>query len=104
MKFFAASDFGWIVGHSLMVYGSLLRSCASVIFEGKPITPNAGILWKICDNYKINQLFLTPTAVREIVKVDYNGDLIKNYNMKSVNIIHVAGERCDSETMWWLRK
>jgi propionyl-CoA synthetase len=51
MRFFAASDFGWIAGHSLIVYGSLLRSCASVIFEGKPITPNAGILWKICDNY-----------------------------------------------------
>ena len=104
MRFFAASDLGWIAGHSLILYGSLLRSCASVIFEGKPITPNAGILWKICDNYKINQLLLTPTAVREIVKVDFNGDLIKNYNMKSVNIIHLAGERCDSVTMWWLRK
>ena len=74
---FATSDIGWIVGHSNIVYGPLLQGSASVVFEGKPITPNAGIVWQKCQQYGVTMLFMAPTGVRVMKKEDYEGNYAK---------------------------
>ena len=81
---FAASDIGWIVGHTNMVYGSMLRGAASVFFEGKPIYPDAGIIWKMVEKHKVNQVFMAPTGVRVIKKDDFDGKLIPKYDVSSL--------------------
>jgi propionyl-CoA synthetase len=70
-----------------MTYGSFIRSCSTVLFEGKPIIPDAGILWKLCEKYKIDHLFVTPTAIREIIKIDNSGNFIQKYDTSNINII-----------------
>ena len=75
---FATSDIGWIVGHYFTVYGPLIRGGTSVMYEGKPIgTPNAGVCWRICEDYKVKSIFIAPTGVRGIKKEDYDGEFIK---------------------------
>jgi propionyl-CoA synthetase len=70
---FACSDIGWVVGHSFIVYGPLLRGACSILFEGKPVVPHAGIIWDICTQLKVTSLYMAPTAVRIIKKEDYEG-------------------------------
>ena len=103
--FFAASDVGWVVGHSYIVYGPLMNGCTTIVYEGKPVrTPNPAAFWRIVDEYKVNVLFSAPTAFRAIRREDSKGELIKKYNLDSLKAIFVAGERCDSETLKWIMK
>ncbi|MBE9563404.1 MAG: propionyl-CoA synthetase, partial [Proteobacteria bacterium] len=101
--YWAASDVGWVVGHSYIVYAPLLYGCTTVLFEGKPImTPDAGVFWRIIEEYKVKALFTAPTAFRAIKKEDPNGELIKKYDLSSLVNIFAAGERLDPPTYEWL--
>lgn len=101
--FWAASDVGWVVGHSFIVYGPLMAGCASVLFEGKPVrTPDAGTFWRVIDNYQVRAFFVAPTAFRAIKKEDPNGELLKNYDISCLRTLFVAGERLDPPTYHWL--
>ncbi|ORY44373.1 acetyl-CoA synthetase-like protein, partial [Rhizoclosmatium globosum] len=99
--FFAASDIGWVVGHTFIVYGPLIQGCTTVLYEGKPIMPGvdgAGAFWRLIQEYKINALYTAPTAIRAIRKEDPDGLLLKKYNLKSLHDVFLAGERCDPDT------
>ncbi|MFV5691086.1 AMP-binding protein [Flavobacterium sp. LT1R49] len=100
--FWAASDVGWVVGHSFIVYGPLINRNTTIIFEGKPIrTPDASTFWRIIDEHKVNAMFTAPTAIRAIKKEDPNGDFIKQYDLSSLKTQFLAGERCDVATLEW---
>jgi propionyl-CoA synthetase len=100
--FWAASDVGWVVGHSFIVYGPLINRNTTIIFEGKPIkTPDASTFWRIIDEHKVNTMFTAPTAIRAIKKEDPNGDFIKKYDLSSLKTQFLAGERCDVATLEW---
>ncbi|MEN8135704.1 MAG: propionyl-CoA synthetase [Thermodesulfobacteriota bacterium] len=100
--FWAASDVGWVVGHSYIVYGPLLRGCTTIIYEGKPIgTPDAGAFWRVINEYGVKTLFTAPTAFRAIKKEDPNGELLKNYDLSCFEALYLAGERLDSDTYHW---
>ena len=101
---FAGSDIGWVVGHSFIVYGPLLRGSASVFFEGKPVVPDPGVMWQKCEQYKVTSLYMAPTAVRVIKKMDYDGDYFKKYDTSSVKTWSLVGERCDPDTVKWMHK
>jgi len=101
---FATSDIGWVVGHSNIVYGPLLRGSASVFFEGKPITPHPGIVWEKVEEYGVTMLFMAPTGVRVIKKEDYEGEWAKKYDITSIDGFCLAGERCDPDTVGWINK
>jgi propionyl-CoA synthetase len=101
--FWSASDVGWVVGHSYIVYGPLLHGCTTVLFEGKPIrTPDAGTFWRVLADHKVNTFFTAPTAIRAIKKEDPEGLLMKKYDLSHLNLIFLAGERCDPATFEWL--
>jgi propionyl-CoA synthetase len=103
--FWAASDVGWVVGHSYIVYAPLMNGCTTVVYEGKPVrTPNPGAFWRVCDEYKVNVLFAAPTAFRAIKKEDPKGEFVKKYNLENLRTIFMAGERCDSDTLHWTEK
>eukprot|EP00039_Didymoeca_costata_P001490 m.52921 g.52921 ORF g.52921 m.52921 type:complete len:681 (-) comp10828_c1_seq4:67-2109(-) len=98
--YFAASDIGWVVGHSYIVYAPLLHGCTSVLFEGKPVgTPDAATYWRIIEKYKVNNMFTAPTALRAIRKEDPNGDLMRDYDLSSLRTMFIAGERGDPSTV-----
>lgn len=100
--YWAASDFGWAVGHSYSVYGPLLNRNTTIIFEGKPImTPDAGTFWRIISEYKVTVMFTAPTAIRAIKKEDPNGELVKKYDLSNFKKQFLAGERCDVATLDW---
>ncbi|MDL2269704.1 AMP-binding protein, partial [Desulfosarcina sp. OttesenSCG-928-G17] len=100
--FWAASDVGWVVGHSYIVYAPLFKGATSVLFEGKPVgTPDAGVFWRIISQHKVKSQFTAPTAFRAIKREDPNGDLIKNYDLSSLKILFLAGERSDPDTIQW---
>ena len=101
---FACSDIGWVVGHSFIVYGPLLRGCTTLFFEGKPHVPDAGTLWKICEKHKVTSLYMAPTAVRLLKKVDYDGDFVKKYDLSSVQSYCLVGERCDPDSIAWIHR
>jgi len=101
-KYFCGADLGWIVGHTIMLYGPLIRGASTIIFEGKPIVPDAGILWKICEEYEVEGMFIAPTTVREIKRVDIDGKKVLDYDISKLVSISLAGERCDPDTIWWL--
>ena len=101
---FASSDIGWVVGHSFIVYGPLIRRATTIFFEGKPIIPDAGVIWRICQQYKVTSLYMAPTAVRVIKKDDYDGKFVKKYNVSSVRTFCLVGERCDPDTIYWVHK
>lgn len=102
--FWAASDVGWIVGHSYIVYAPLIHGCATVLFEGKPIkTPDAGTFWRIIQQYEVKALFTAPTAIRAIKKEDPGGKKHQKFNTSSLRHVFLAGERCDVATYHWLR-
>jgi propionyl-CoA synthetase len=103
--FWAASDVGWVVGHSYIIYGTLMAGCTTIMYEGKPIkTPDAGAFWRVCAEYKVNALFSAPTAFRAIGKEDPEGDLLKNYDLSSLKRLYLAGERLDPATYHWLKE
>jgi propionyl-CoA synthetase len=101
--FWAASDVGWIVGHSYIVYGPLIHGCTTVLYEGKPImTPDAGAFWRVISDHKVKALFAAPTAFRAIKKEDPSGKFIGNYDLSSLQTFFAAGERLDPPTYEWL--
>lgn len=100
--YWAASDFGWAVGHSFSVYGPLINRNTTVIFEGKPImTPDAGTFWRVISEHKVAVMFTAPTAIRAIKKEDPNGKLVKKYDLSHFKKQFLAGERCDVATLDW---
>jgi propionyl-CoA synthetase len=100
--FWAASDVGWVVGHSYIVYGPLLKGMSTVLYEGKPVkTPDAGAFWRMIEAYKINILFAAPTAFRAIRKEDPEALALKKYQTSSLKYLFLAGERCDPNTYHW---
>ena len=100
--FWAASDVGWVVGHSYIVYAPLLAGCTSVLYEGKPVgTPDAGAFWRVVAEHRVNALFTAPTAFRAIKKEDPQGKLIARYDLGSLRTLFLAGERCDPDTVNW---
>jgi len=103
--FWAASDVGWVVGHSYIVYGPLLKGCASILYEGKPVrTPDAGAFWRVVSEYRVKSFFVAPTAFRAIKKEDPNCRLKDRYDISCLKYQFVAGERLDPPTYHWLRE
>ena len=103
--FWAASDVGWVVGHSYIVYGPLLHGATTVIYEGKPVgTPDAGAFWRMIEEYDIAALFTAPTAFRAIKKEDPNAEHLKRYKLKSLRTLFLAGERADPDTVQWAER
>ena len=103
--FWAASDVGWVVGHSYIVYAPLIYGCTTILFEGKPIrTPDAGTFWRVIAEHKVDCFFTAPTAFRAIRKEDPEALLMKKYDLSSLKTIFVAGERCDPPTLAWLQE
>ncbi len=102
---FTASDFGWVVGHSYIVYGPLLRGATGIIYEGKPVgTPDAGVFWRVIEEYGAKAMFTAPTAFRAIRQQDPEGEFIRKYDLSSFEILFLAGERADPETIKWAEK
>jgi len=102
--FWAASDVGWVVGHSYILYGPLLQGCTTILYEGKPIgTPDAGAFWRVIEDHKVKTLFTAPTAIRAIKKEDPNGLLYEKYDLTHFNSLFLAGERCDPPTFHWVK-
>ncbi|QBF32455.1 propionyl-CoA synthetase [Thalassococcus sp. S3] len=100
--FWAASDVGWVVGHSYICYGPLLHGCATVLYEGKPVgTPDAGAFWRVISEHRVTALFTAPTAFRAIKKEDPEGRLIGNYDLSGFRTLFLAGERSDPATVAW---
>jgi propionyl-CoA synthetase len=100
--FWAASDVGWVVGHSYIVYAPLFKGCTTVLYEGKPVgTPDPGAFWRVISDHGVNVMFTAPTAFRAIKREDPGGDHIKRYDLGSFRTLFLAGERCDSDTLLW---
>ncbi len=97
-----ASDVGWVVGHSYIVYGPLFKGCTTILFEGKPVgTPDAGVFWRIISDHKVKALFTAPTAFRAIKREDPNAEEMKKYDLSSFEALFMAGERLDPDTLRW---
>lgn len=100
--YWAASDVGWVVGHSYIVYGPLLKGCTTVLYEGKPVrTPDAGAFWRVIQQHKVNVLFTAPTAIRAIKREDPEARLLAEYDTSCFRMLFLAGERCDPDTLLW---
>lgn len=100
--FWSASDVGWVVGHSYIIYGPLLHGNTTVIYEGKPVgTPDAGAFWRVLSEHKVASFFTAPTALRAIKKEDPAGSLIANYDLSHLRTLFLAGERADPDTVRW---
>ena len=103
--FWAASDIGWVVGHSYIVYGPLLKGCTTVLFEGKPVgNPDAGAFWRVISEHNVSIMFTAPTAIRAIKREDPDGKFIKKYNLSNFKMQFLAGERADPSTIEWAEK
>ena len=100
--FWAASDVGWVVGHSYITYAPLIAGNTTIVFEGKPVgTPDAGTFWRIISEYKVKSFFTAPTAFRAIKRVDPKGEFLKKYDLSNFKILFLAGERADPDTINW---
>ena len=100
--FWAASDIGWVVGHSYIVYAPLLAGCTSIIYEGKPVgTPDAAAYWRVISEHKVSTLFTAPTAFRAIKKEDPEAKLLPGYDLSRFRALFLAGERADPDTVHW---
>jgi len=100
--YWAASDIGWVVGHSYIIYAPLLHGCTTILYEGKPVgTPDASAFWRVIERHKVNCLFTAPTAFRAIRREDPGGDLLKQHDISSLRALYLAGERCDPDTLHW---
>ncbi len=101
--FWAASDIGWVVGHSYIAYGPLIVGATAVLYEGKPVgTPDAGAFWRVVQDHKVATMFTAPTAIRAIKREDPDGTMLKSYNLSSLRALFLAGERCDPPTSEWV--
>ncbi|WP_347266978.1 propionyl-CoA synthetase [Paracoccus sp. (in: a-proteobacteria)] len=104
-RFWAASDVGWVVGHSYICYGPLIAGATTVVFEGKPVgTPHPGVFWRIIQNHRIKSFFTAPTALRAIRREDPNGDWIRRYKLHDLQALFLAGERADPDTVKWAQE
>jgi len=102
--YWAASDVGWVVGHSYIVYGPLFHGCTTVLYEGKPVgTPDPGAFWRVISEHDVKVLFTAPTAFRAIKRDDPDGRFIDNYQLDQFRTLFLAGERCDPDTLQWAR-
>jgi propionyl-CoA synthetase len=100
--FWAASDVGWVVGHSYICYGPLLHGCTGILFEGKPVgTPDAATYWRIIERHGVTTMFTAPTALRAIKQQDPDGELVKQFDLSAFRVLYVAGERGDPDTIAW---
>jgi len=100
--YWAASDLGWAVGHSYIVYGPLFHGCTTVLYEGKPVgTPDPGAFWRVISQHKVKVLFTAPTAFRAIKKEDPDGSYLKKYDISALKYLFLAGERLDPDTYHW---
>jgi len=100
--YWAASDIGWVVGHSYIVYAPLLKGCTTIVFEGKPVgTPDASVFWRIISQHKVKTLFTAPTAFRAIKREDPKAELMGGFDLSGFNYLFLAGERLDPDTMSW---
>ena len=100
--YWAASDIGWVVGHSYIVYAPLLNGSTTVLYEGKPVgTPDAGAFWRVASEHKVASLFTAPTALRAIKKEDPAGEQIRKYDLSHLRTLFLAGERADPDTVLW---
>jgi propionyl-CoA synthetase len=103
--FWAASDVGWVVGHSYIVYAPLIHGATTVLFEGKPIkTPDASTFWRVIAQHRVSVMFTAPTAIRAIKKEDPNGALMQHFDLTCLRHQFLAGERCDAATLNWLQQ
>jgi propionyl-CoA synthetase len=103
--FWAASDVGWVVGHSYIVYAPLLAGCTTIVYEGKPVgTPDAGAFWRVISEHGVSVLFTAPTAFRAIKRDDPNAEHLGRYDLGSLRALFLAGERCDPDTLGWAQK
>ncbi|MGX1198861.1 propionyl-CoA synthetase [Parvibaculum sp. MBR-TMA-1.3b-4.2] len=103
--FWAASDVGWVVGHSYIVYAPLLHGATTILFEGKPVgTPDAGTFWRVIADHGVKALFTAPTAFRAIKKEDPKGEFIGKYDLSSLDTLFLAGERADPDTIQWAER
>jgi propionyl-CoA synthetase len=103
--FWAASDVGWVVGHSYIAYGPLLHGCSTILYEGKPVgTPDAGAFWRVIAEHGVAALFTAPTAFRAIKKEDPKGALVAPYDLSKFRALFLAGERADPDTVMWAEK
>jgi propionyl-CoA synthetase len=100
--YWAASDVGWVVGHSYIVYGPLIYGCTTILYEGKPVgTPDPGAFWRVISDHNVSVLFTAPTAFRAIKRDDPNGEYVKKYDISHFRTLFLAGERCDPDTLFW---
>ncbi len=100
--FWAASDVGWVVGHSYITYGPLIHGNTTIVFEGKPIgTPDAGTFWRVISEHKVKSFFTAPTAFRAVKREDPKGDFVKKYDLSCLGQVYLAGERADPDTIVW---
>ncbi len=100
--FWAASDVGWVVGHSYICYGPLIHGNTTIVFEGKPVgTPDPGTFWRVIQDHQVRVLFTAPTAFRAIKRQDPKGDYVKKYDLSSLRTLFLAGERADPDTIKW---
>ncbi len=103
--YWAASDIGWVVGHSYIVYAPLLKGCTTILYEGKPVgTPDPGAFWRVCAQHGVSALFTAPTAFRAIKKEDPRGEHMGRYDLSRFRTLFLAGERCDPDTLIWARE
>ena len=103
--FWAASDVGWVVGHSYICYAPLIHGNTTVVFEGKPIgTPDAGTFWRVIEEHNVKSFFTAPTAFRAIKREDPKGEMIKNYDISCLRALYLAGERADPDTIEWAQR
>ena len=98
----AASDVGWVVGHSYICYGPLVHGNTTIVFEGKPVgTPDAGTFWRVIEEYKVKSFFTAPTAFRAVKREDPTGEFVKKYDLSHLGQVFLAGERADPDTIVW---
>lgn len=103
--FWTASDVGWVVGHSYIVYGPLIHGCTSIVYEGKPVkTPDAGAFWRVISEHRVKTFFTAPTAFRAVKKEDPDAALMAGYDLSALEALFLAGERLDPPTYDWLKR
>ena len=100
--YWAASDIGWVVGHSYIVYAPLLHGCTTVLYEGKPVgTPDAGAFWRVIADHRVSVMFTAPTAIRAIKREDPSAQHMGGHDLSAFRTLFLAGERCDPDTLVW---
>ncbi len=103
--FWAASDVGWVVGHSYICYGPLIHGNTTIVFEGKPVgTPDAGTFWRVIEEHKVASFFTAPTAFRAVKREDPKGEFVRKYDLSSLRAVYLAGERADPDTITWAQQ